>query len=360
MIDPQFDMAARMAARPEWAPFLVTDSDTDPVTESDEPEETHTDTVRRLLPALDWHALWADDEPEEWIIEPILPARRLVALYSAPKVGKSLLMLEMAVAIARGSDVLGVTLERPRKVLYVDFENDPKADVRERLQAMGYGPDDLENLHYLSYPTLAGLDSERGSIELMAAVEVYECEVVVVDTVSRSVDGEENDNDTWLKFYRNTGLKMKQAGIALIRLDHSGKDETKGQRGGSAKVGDVDAVWRLSRVTDTVFRLDCEANRMVVHERTLTLHRETLPRLHHRVDALGRLGAYDAVVSDMVKLLEHLQVDPTLSRAKTKEAIKAAGHKACRDALLGKAITARRGPVVLLDEPVDNPVDNSW
>src|SRR5699024_7633552 len=127
-------------------------------------------------------------------------------------------------------------------------------DVRARLQAMGHGPGDLENLCYLSFPTMGGLDSETGSNELMAAVQGYDCEVVVIDTVSRSVTGDENENDTWLSFYRHTGLKLKQAGVSLIRLDHTGKDETKGQRGGSAKVGDVDAVWRMSRVTDDTYQ----------------------------------------------------------------------------------------------------------
>jgi RecA-family ATPase len=126
---------------------------------------------------------------------------------------------------------------------------------------MGYGPDDLDNLCYLSFPTLAHLDTEAGSLELLAAAEVYDCEVVVIDTVSRSVGGDENENDTWLNFYRHTGMKLKKAQKALIRLDHTGKDETKGQRGGSAKVGDVDAVWKMSKLTETSFRLDCEAHR---------------------------------------------------------------------------------------------------
>ena len=34
----------------------------------------------------------------------------------------------------------------------------------------------------------------------------------------------------------------------MVRLDHTGKDQTKGQRGGSAKYGDVDAVWKLTEV----------------------------------------------------------------------------------------------------------------
>jgi hypothetical protein len=305
--------------------------------------DTRSEVIRRNLPTIDWHALWADQDEEEWIIEPLLPARRLIALYSAPKVGKSLLLLELCVAIVTGRTALGTTLDRPRNVLYIDFENDPKADVRERLQAMRVGPDDLARLHYLSFPNLAALDSDRGGQEVMAAVTEYECEVVVVDTVSRAIAGEENENDTWLNFYRHTGLRMKQAGVALIRLDHSGKDETKGQRGGSAKSGDVDAVWRLSRLTDDSYRLDCEAARMPIAEKTLVLHRELTP-LRHRVDPLGRSAAVDVQVAAVVKALNDLDVplDSTLRDAAS--ILRAAGNKA-RNGVIGKALK-KRLPVI--------------
>jgi hypothetical protein len=289
--------------------------------------------VREYFPRLDWAALWADESEEEWIVEPILPARRLVALYSPPKVGKSLLMLEIAVGVARGSSILGVVPDRPRRVLYVDFENDPKGDIRERLTAMGYGPGDLDNLVYLSFPRLAALDSAQGGAQLMASVEAYECEVVVIDTVSRAIQGEENENDTWLAFYRHTGRALKSAGVSLIRLDHTGKDETKGQRGGSAKSGDVDAVWRMSKVNDTVFQLVCEANRMPVMEKTLVLHRETRPHLHHRVDGAGRMAAWDAKVSDAMAALDHAAVSPAAGRAKAREALSKVGVKVRNDVL---------------------------
>lgn len=302
--------------------------------------EQRSALIRKNLPTIDWHALWADESEEEWIVEPILPARRLIALYSAPKVGKSLLLLELCCAIATGRDVLGVSIDRPRAVLYVDFENDPKADVRERLQAMGYGPDDLTNLHYLSFPTLGALDSERGGHELMAAIEEYECEVCVIDTVSRAIEGEENENDTWLAFYRHTGLRMKQAGVALIRLDHAGKDETKGQRGGSAKSGDVDAVWRLSRVNDTTYKLDCEAARMPILEKTLVLHREVMP-LRHRVDGLGRAAVNDIQVADHLEMLKRADVPLDLGRDKARAWLKDKGFKASNGPL-SQAIQKRR------------------
>ena len=248
-------------------------------------EELRDAYVHEHLPAIDWDALWADETEEEWIVYPLLPARRLVALYSAPKVGKSLLMLELAAGIAAGRALFGNATQEPRTVLYVDYENDPKADIRERLTNMGYTPDTLRRLKLLSFPTMSTLDSEKGSLELMGAVQAYKATVVIIDTVSRAIEGDENENDTWLDFYRHTGLKLKQAQIALVRLDHSGKDESKGQRGGSAKGGDVDAVWRMSKASDDLYDLVCEMNRMPIdpESRALTLQRMEGDTLSHVV-----------------------------------------------------------------------------
>jgi hypothetical protein len=101
------------------------------------------------------------------------------------------------------------------------------------------------------------------------------------------VKGEENDNDTWLNFYKHTGLALKQAKVALIRLDHTGKDGTKGERGGSAKRGDVDASWLL---TETVkgerYRLECVKNRFQLAAKELALKRHDDP-LCHTVEDIG-------------------------------------------------------------------------
>jgi hypothetical protein len=315
--------------------------------EEGDTEQDREDAVRNYFPIVDWETLWADTTEEEWIIEPILPARRLVALYSPPKTGKSLLMLEMAAAVANGTEVLGVTPDRPRRVLYVDFENDPKGDIRERLQAMGHTPQTLTNLCYLSFPNLSALDSENGSLELIAAIETYACEVVVVDTVSRAVKGEENENDTWLNFYRHTGLKLKQHGIALIRLDHTGKDEQKGQRGGSAKGGDVDAVWRMSTVVkDETYRLDCEMNRMPIAEKTVVLHRHVIPNLHHKVDGAGRQAAFNAQTTHLLAAMDSLGLPKDTGRPAAADALRAAGFKV-NNKVLSQAIKIRKNEAMI-------------
>ena len=78
-------------------------------------------------------------------------------------------------------------------------------------------------------------------------------------------------------------LKALWAGKSMLRLNHSGKDEKKGQRGGSAKSGDVDAVWRLSKVSDDVIELQCEAQRFQIDRQSLTLKRESDPLRHEVV-----------------------------------------------------------------------------
>lgn len=306
--------------------------------------------VRERFPIIDWYELWADDTEDEWIVEPLLPARRLVALYSAPKVGKSLLMLEIAVAIAQRAPILGVLPEREHRVLYVDFENDPRGDVRERLQAMGQEPNRLQNLCYLSYPSMAKLDTLAGAADLMAAVHEYECEVVVIDTISRAVGGEENENDTWLNFYRNTGLALKQAGIACIRLDHTGKDAEKGMRGGSAKYGDVDAVWRLSRVTEEVYSLDCTDNRMPISEKSLTLHRHAGP-LRHVVDGGGPKAKLDAKVEAIIEALDAAGAEKDIPTRDAEALAREAGVGARRSVLIDAVKRRRqRMGVYLIDE----------
>ena len=295
----------------------------DPDATETEREEAAASWVREHLPLIDWQQLWQDETEEEWIVEPLLAKRRLVALYSAPKVGKSLLMLELAAAMASGKPVLGNAAVPPIRTLYVDFENDPRGDIRERLRDMGYGPDDLTNLCYLSFPTIAKLDTKNGADQLLAAIDEYACQVVVVDTVSRAVSGDENENDTWLNFYRHTGLRLKQAEVALIRLDHSGKDETKGQRGGSAKSGDVDAVWRMSKIGDNTFRLACEANRFPIREKLVDLERIEDPVLRHKRDMQAYKRTTDEIIAKFAKA--GIPRDGSATVRGTKETLRAAG-----------------------------------
>lgn len=194
---------------------------------------------------LDWSTFWREDlEPAAYLVPQLLLTGTAGVIYSAAGAGKSLLALEIAVGLATGGTVLGEPVE-PVDVLYVDLEQD-RSTVRERLEAFGVDEGtDLSRLHYSLLGDWSPLDSEAGGREILATAQRLGVQLVIVDTTSRTIAGGENDADTFHDLYRHTMRPLKAAGVAVLRLDHSGKDVEKGQRGSSAKVSDVDVVYRL-------------------------------------------------------------------------------------------------------------------
>jgi hypothetical protein len=241
---------------------------------------------------------------EQWLIEPVIPKRRQTSLYAVGKTGKSLLALEIACAAATGRPVLHEPTRPPIHVLYIDFEMTP-SDLQERLDDLGYVPNDpdwptfLQHMHYAMLQPFAPFDTREGGDQLVQVVENTQAELVVIDTLIRSVEGEENSADTIKNFNRYTGQRIKALGRTLVRIDHAGKDGTRGQRGTSAKRDDVDVVWRF-KLDSTVegiehMRLINDASRMswVPHELVLKRHqnplRHVLPKLQltgPEIDAL--------------------------------------------------------------------------
>lgn len=222
---------------------------------------------------VDWATFWAeDDDEQEWVWRNVLAKGRGHAIYAVHKGGKSLLALYMAADMATSGF----------SCLYLDYEM-TKSDVRERLRDMGYGPDsDLSHLYYALLPTLPALDSEEGGVALaqivdrIAAADPGRHLVTVIDTISRAVWGEENSADTWRLFYVHTGLRLKQRGVTWLRLDHGGKDSTKGQRGSSGKGDDVDVVWKLTPTQNGIL-LKRELARMSWVPETVALLQEDFP-----------------------------------------------------------------------------------
>lgn len=195
---------------------------------------------------IDWPEFWTGEHEEaDWLCPSVWPRGRQVTMWATHKTGKSLLTLDIAAAYATGRPMLGQAAVPVGDVVYLDLEM-TQADVFERLTDLGYSAaDDLGRLHYYLLPWLPPLDSIEGGRELARLVDLHGAAAVVIDTLARVVEGDENEAKTYTAFYRNTGLLLKQRGVSLLRLDHGGKDPTKGPRGSSAKGDDVDVVWRL-------------------------------------------------------------------------------------------------------------------
>lgn len=220
------------------------------------PHDDHTtrddESVINRVKLIDWaEAFSLDFSTVDWMPGKMFEAGQQVSLVGDGKVGKSLFSLEWAWQAASGMPFLYDFNHAPVRVLYLDRENSLR-DIVTRLQAFGATPDELELFKYASFPSLRPIDSEAGALELVELVDHHRPEVVIVDTVSRFIEGKEDSSDTWLAVYRRFHAHLKARGITGLRLDHFGKDTGRGARGSSAKAQDVDHVWELSATgTDT-------------------------------------------------------------------------------------------------------------
>jgi 5S rRNA maturation endonuclease (ribonuclease M5) len=237
---------------------------------------------------INWAALFSKPKTKpDWLAQPLLARGRVTTVYSPGKSGKSLLAIEIAAGLATGMPLLaGDSQGRDAlDVLYIDQEM-TEEDWLDRLTDMGYGPNDVDqfeaHLHVAQLQGWEPMDTRQGGAQLAAVVEQVKAQVVVIDTQSKLVVGKENENDTHQAFYRNSVVPLKRAGLAVLVLDHTGKDVERGARGGSAKTDNVDLAWELLPRGKDLLALRCTHARFRDESLAefITVRRQTAPLKH--------------------------------------------------------------------------------
>lgn len=290
------------------------------------------------LSLIDWDAFWNKDrKDEDWLLEPVLARGKSHALYAPSKGGKSEHALAWAACIAAGLKVLDRPEGAPLDVVYIDLEM-TEEDLYERLEAMGFTADiDFSHLHYYLLPNLPNLDTPAGGDAVRNIARRRHAALVVIDTTSRVLGGSENDADTLRAFYMYTCLPLKADGRTLLRLDHSGKDLAKGQRGSSAKNDDVDIVWELTRREGGAMLRATHRRQRWVPE-TVALVRFDDPLHYERAAESYPPGTYELAAA-----LDELNLPIETTRRAAQEALKAAGRSQ-RTSVLTAAIRWRKRP----------------
>jgi hypothetical protein len=271
---------------------------------------------------IDWKKLWADENPEHWLVPGLICEGRGHGCPAASGIGKSLLWLDVSAGLASGRSVLGHPAQESIKVLYLDHENTPKGDIKPRLHAMGYKPEDLENLCYLSFPNINALNTQLGGDSFCQLLDYFSPKFVVIDTFSRFVEGDENSSKVAQDFYKYAGRELKRRKIAYLRIDHIGKDASKGARGSSAKIDDLDIIWILSKTKEpNKFLLKNEKARGSVESKEILIERRLNPLKHQILSStdwsslLAATRRYEQAISLIESLITK---DPKHSLAQGK------------------------------------------
>lgn len=290
---------------------------------------------------IDWNVAWNSDFELEWLVDGLWPLGRHLHIFASAKSGKSLLMLWIAANIACGRDPFTQASITPRMVVYVDFEMTMQ-DVIERLQDMGFEADQIKSLRYALHPMLKPLDTNEGGQECLAMCQSVGADVVIFDTLSRVVRGEENSNDTYRNFHLYTGMRLKAAGISMARLDHEGK-VLGTSRGASAKADDVDLIYQLVPV-DGGIKLKKTAARVSFTRDEMTVTRTDEPLGF----AATGVKLWPSNVLDKAKELDEAGVPLDVSRRQASLMLKAAGKPTGKTTVLNSALAYRKWKLPLI------------
>lgn len=202
----------------------------------------------------------ADVKQEPRLLDPWLPDRGIAMVAGERGLGKTMLAMAVAIAIAGAGSILGWTCSEAHGVLYVDGEM-ALAEMQQRAQSLLAGADcDAEkaksNLFFLcdadqehGIKNLVEYPASRRMIE--GILDSYGLKVLILDNLSALCNsGAENDVESWT-IMQDWLRKLRRAGYTVIFLHHTTKPDKAGfvhQRGTSKREDILNSSLLLVRV----------------------------------------------------------------------------------------------------------------
>lgn len=205
-----------------------------------QPDGLAVDPRTRPIPV---SRLTASLEASAQLIPGFLPAVGTAIMASRPKAGKSLLAMNLAVAVSAGGVFLGHRLTEPRRALYISLEGGA-ALFRRRLDAMVPDPAwlaelALDYLDRLPHP----LHSPDGIAWLRSIGSEYG--LIIIDTIKSAMPGLDfNDYETQFLFNELNNVATER-GTCILALHHTNKMDAV--LGSTGIEGGVDTIILMQR-----------------------------------------------------------------------------------------------------------------
>ena len=179
--------------------------------------------------------LRASPAPQPCLIEPgLLPPQGILFCGGEPKVGKSILVTNLALALAAGSSRTGFQIPAPRRVLICQFEL-PTEQFAARLAQMRPPLGSAADANLFIDTRAAGhlLSSPQGLNHFFAAAQIAAADVMVLDPLYSTHDQDENDTRAMAALCQ-TLLRLRDASKAALIVVHHVRKSVSRYEVGSA------------------------------------------------------------------------------------------------------------------------------
>jgi len=168
-----------------------------------------------------------------WLVEGIIERDSLNLLFGEPGAGKSLFALDWAFCMASGIDWHGYRAQQTDVVIVA---GEGFAGLARRLKALEvkYSRKTPERLFISQRP--AQLLDEKNAQWVADSIKAL-CPnpgLVIIDTLHRNMEGDENSSQDIAKFINNLDNYLKPLGAAVLVVHHSGHGQKDRSRGSSS------------------------------------------------------------------------------------------------------------------------------
>ena len=213
--------------------------------------------VARVFPLYPASELAENIHPINWAIKGVIEIGSLNYLIGDPSSGKTLLALDWAYCLSAGIDWHGIRTNPCDVVLIAGEGNE---GLKRRIKAL--------NIKYKQAraPSSLFMSGEAGNfmdphktIWIADSIKAMGISpgLVIVDTMHRNMEGDENDSQDVGLFIKNLDILMNELGCAVLVVHHCGHgDKTRG-RGSSAIRAACDGEFVVNKDVDGFVKFEC-------------------------------------------------------------------------------------------------------
>lgn len=164
----------------------------------------------------------------EWLVDGIIQRGANGFIGSAPKVGKSWLVEDLAIALASGGPWLGAQTSRC-KVALISREDNPgltRWRLRELAQGRGISLDSLSEWLWVNtreQSAVFALDEPATVTEMIRALKAVRPDLAIFDVLNVLHHAEENDNTEMRRILESLSVIQAEAGCAIAVCHHFNK-----------------------------------------------------------------------------------------------------------------------------------------
>ncbi|MBY7865208.1 helicase RepA family protein [Vibrio fluvialis] len=193
------------------------------------------------------------DNIQEWLVKGFISKRSFGVVFGKSGSRKSFITIDMSCAIASGASWQHRRTQAGA-VVYIAAEG--QVGMTRRVKAWEKANSrKVDNLYILGHSIIMSSSSSRNdlinSIKDIEDKNRVKVELIVLDTLARNFDGDENSSDAMGKFIHGCDLVKEAINTSILCVHHSGKDASKGGRGSSALTAACDFEFQVTHDSKT-------------------------------------------------------------------------------------------------------------